>query len=165
MKEHILIAGEVIAVLENIKTGKIQRFYGKNIVTDDGDEYYATAVPGSASWAVTGMRLGSDPASADVAKGDTDVNSFLSGTEQAIDAGYPMTDDDDSDNVSSVDILTWRVSYGSSASNVDSIGEVSIVDSNTGPVKALCHAVFAAAFSKTSDDTLKVFVNHQFLGS
>jgi hypothetical protein len=76
-----------------------------------------------------------------------------------------MTDDSDSDNVSSVDIVTWRVSYGSSASNVDSISEISLVDSLTGPVKALCHAVFAAPFGKTSDDTLKVFVNHQFLGS
>jgi hypothetical protein len=165
MKDSILLAGEVLAVLENQKTGKIRRYFGKNLVTNDGDEYYATSVPGSASWDVVGMRLGSDPASADVAKGDTDVASFLSGTNQLLDAGYPMTDDNDSDNVSSVDILSWRVSFGSSASNVDSISEISLVDSIDGPVKALCHAVFATPFGKTSDDTLKVFVNHQFLGS
>ena len=159
------LKGLVVCVLTDQFGRPISRAESENIVTNDGDQYYAEASMGSESWAVTGMRLGSDPASADVAKADTDVNSFLTGTQQDIDSGYPKTDDDDSDNVSSVDIVTWRVSYGSSAANVNSISEVSIVDSNTGPVKALCHAVFATPFAKTSDDTLKVFVNHEFSGT
>ena len=165
MKDKMLLAGICVAVRRNQITGKIDKFFGKNIVTNDGDQFYAEASMGSESWSVVGMRLGSDPASADVAKDDTDVNSFLTGTQQLIDSGYPMTDDTDSDNVSSVDIVSWRVSYGSSAANVTSISELSLVDSATGPVKALCHAVFATPFAKTSDDTLKVFVNHQFSGT
>ena len=165
MRENMLLAGEVIAVRINRKTGQVDRFTGKNLVTNDGDQYYAEAVVNSESFPVLGMRLGSDPASADVAKTDTDVNSFLTGSNQDIDAGYPMTDDTDGDNVSSNDILTWRVSYGSSAANVNSISEVSLVDSHVAPNNAICHAVFATPFNKTSDDTLKVFVNHEFLGT
>jgi hypothetical protein len=165
INEKMLLAGEVLAVKQNIKTGRQEFIFGKNIITNDGDQYYAEASVGSESWSVAGMRMGSDPASADVAKGDTDVNSFLAGTNKAIDAGYPKTDDDDSDNVSSVDIVTWRVSYAAGDANVNSISEVSLVDSHAGPVKALCHAVFAAPFNKTSDDTLKVFINHTFEGS
>jgi len=165
MNDKMLLAGEVVAVLENRITNKKRFFATRNLITTDGDTYYAEASMGSESWSVAGMRLGWDPASADVAKADTDVNSYLAGTQQAIDAGYPMTDDTDGDNVSSNDIVSWRVSYGSSAANVTSISEIAIVDNITSPTKALCHAVFATAFAKTSDDTLKVFVNHEFLGS
>ena len=165
MEDKMLLAGICVAVRRNKITGKIDKFFGKNIVTNDGDQYYAEATCNSESWSVVGMRLGWDPASADVAKADTDVNSFLTGTQQLTDSGYPKTNDDDGDNVSSVDIVSWRVSYGSSAANVTSISELSLVDNITSPTKALCHAVFATAFAKTSDDTLKVFVNHQFSGT
>ena len=165
MNDHLLLAGEVVAILKNKRTGNQYKFVTRNLVTNAGDQYYAEASVGSESWSVVGMRLGWDPASADVAKADTDVNSFLTGTNQNLDAGYPMTDDSDGDNVSSVDIVSWRVSYGSSAANVGSISEIALVDNIASPTKALCHAVFATAFAKTSDDTLKIFVNHEFLGS
>jgi len=166
MKSTMLLAGTVIAVRENKKTGRKDTYVTKNLVTQDGCQYYAEAVPGSASWAVAGMRLGSDPASADVASGDTDVNSFLAGTGHDIDAGYPVTSDDDTDNTgAATDVVTWRVSYGAAEGNVNSISEVALVDSHGGPTKALCHAVFSSPFNKTSDDTLKVFVNHEMQGS
>ena len=138
----------------------------KNLVTDNGDLYYAEAAMGSESWTPTGFRMGTDPASADVAKADNDVNSFATGTNQLTDAGYPKTNDDDGDNTGAgTDIVSWRVSFGTSAANVNSLGEIAICDSLTGPTKALCHAVFSAPFNKTSDDTLKVFVNHTFTGA
>ena len=163
-KEKLILAGEVIVVRENMITGEKKRFVTRNLITNDGDIFYAHKAFGSDYWTPGFFRMGSDPASADVAKSDTDVNSFLATTNQAIDGGYPKADDDDADNVSSLDILTWRCSYGTGAANVNSISEIAICDSSTSPSKALCHAVFATPFAKTSDDTLKVFVNHEFLG-
>ena len=156
----------VVAVLINEKTGRKQFIEGKNLVTDDGDQYYAEGAVGSPSKAMVGFQLGSDPASADVAKGDTDVNSYLA--NKATDVTYPQTSDNDTDNTSGgMDVVTWRCSFGAADANVTSIGEVAVVNSigDGLPTAAICHAVFATPFNKTSDDTLKVIINHEFSGS
>ena len=160
------LSGNCVAVLRNAKTGEIRRFTAENLVTDDGDQYYAEGAVGSPSKAMQGFQLGSDPASADVAKADTDVNSYLA--SKATDGTYPQTSDDDTDNSSgAVDVVTWRCSFGAGEANVNSISEVAVVNSigDGLPTAAICHAVFATPFNKTSDDTLKVFVNHEFSGS
>lgn len=151
----------VIAVLGS----KDKRFFivGKNIVTDAGDQYYAEAAVGSPSWTVAGMRLGTGTTAP--TKTDTDVSTFLTGSAKAIDTGYPTTNDTDTDNTGAgVDVITWRVSYGTSEANGTGISEGAIVDNLTTPTKALTHFLFATAFDKTSSDTLKVFVNHTFNG-
>lgn len=136
---------------------------GKNIVTNDGDQYYAEGAVGTPSWSVAGMRLGTGTTAP--AKTDTDVTTLLSGSEKAIDTGYPTTNDTDPDNTGAgVDIVTWRVSYGTSEANGTGIAEGAIVDNITTPTKALTHFLFASAFDKTSNDTLKVIVNHTFNG-
>jgi len=153
----------VVAVLENRKTGRCRLIPGFNVVTDDGDQYYAEGAAGSPSWAVGGMRLGTGVTSP--TKSDTDVTTFLAGSGKAIDGTYPTTADSDSDNTGAgVDVVTWRVSYGTTEANGTSIAELAIVDNITTPTKALTHALFAATFDKTSSDTLKVFCNHTFNG-
>lgn len=152
----------VVAVLKG--RDDIQRLIpGANVVTDDGDQYYAEAAAGAPSWAVGGMRLGTDNTAP--TKSDTDVTSFLSGSGKAMDSGYPKTNDDDTDNTGAgADIVTWRVSYGTGEANGTGIVELAIVDNITTPTKALAHALFSAGFDKTSSDTLKVFVNHTMNG-
>jgi len=49
--------------------------------------------------------------------------------------------------------------------NIASIDECAIVDNRTTPTAALCHAEFSPSFTKTSADTLKIFVNHTFNGT
>lgn len=165
-KDHLLLAGNVIVIKQNIITKEKKTFVSNNLIVNNGDLFYAEASMGSESWTPGFMRLGIDPASGDIAKGDNDVNSFEAGGNQAIDAGYPQTDDGDSDNTGAgTDIVSWRTSFGTSAANITSLSEIAVVNSSTSPDKAVCHAVFAAPFNKTSDDTLKVFVNHEFLGS
>ena len=162
----IKMSGNCCAILTNAKTGKQKKFFAENLVTNDGDQYYAEGAVGSPSKAMQGFQLGSDPASADVAKTDTDVNSYLA--SKATDGSYPQTSDDDTDNSSgAVDVVTWRCSFGAAEANVDSISEVAVVNSigDGQPDAAICHAVFATPFNKTSDDTLKVIVNHEFSGS
>jgi len=155
----------VVAVLRNKNSLIPSVSYGKNIVTDVGDVYYAKLsageTPTPASWA--GFRLGTS--TTPVTKADTDVNTEDSNGRKAIDAGYPLTNDSDPDNTGSgADIVTWRVSYTKAEAVINNIAEGAIVDSLTTPTSALAHWLFSTPFSKTADDTLKVFVNHRFNG-
>jgi hypothetical protein len=138
--------------------------FGKNLVTDDGDQYYAQLGAAEAtSNSYVGFRLGTGTASP--TKSDTDVQTEDSAGRKAVDGGYPKTDDDDTDNSSAdIDIITWRVSYTTAEANITNIAEGAIVDSITTPTSALCRWTFAASFTKTSNDTLKVFVNHRMNG-
>lgn len=166
--EKIQIVGKVVAVLENKKTGKKTIIHGVNIVTNDGDTYYAQSavaesVDDDFDGGSSGLRLGSDNTTP--VKADTDVTTFLTGSDHGLDATYPLTDDPDTDNTGSgVDIVTWRYSYTTAEGNVDGIIEGAIVDNKGTPTAALTHFLFAASFNKTSSDTLKIFVNHTFNG-
>jgi hypothetical protein len=165
--DRIGLTGKIIAVLENQQTGHKQIHIAKNIVTNEGDKYYAQMAADETpdtDFSSGGIRLGTGFSSAD--KDDTDVDSEDSDGRQDIDTGYPKTDDDDGDNSGSgADIVTWRFSYSTSEGNIASIDECAIVDNKTTPTAALCHAEFSPAFTKTSADTLKIFVNHTFNGT
>jgi hypothetical protein len=156
----------VLAVLGN-QSGQVL-IPAANIVTNDGDIYYAQMVCGETptddfDHSNAGLRLGS--ANTAPAKTDTDVTTFLSSSGHALDATYEKTNDGDADNTGAgTDIVTWRYSYTTSEGNVSGIQEGAIVDNRTTPTAALTHFLFASSFSKTSSDTLKVFVNHTMNG-
>jgi hypothetical protein len=155
----------VAAVLRNKENGNVDIIPGCNIVTNAGDEYYAErGALETPNFTVAGLRLGTGVTSP--TKTSTDVTTFLAGSGKAIDGTYPKTNDGDTDNTgAAVDSVTWRVSYTTAEANGANIAEGAIVDNLTTPTKALTHFLFSAAFTKTSNDTLKVFVNHNFLGS
>jgi hypothetical protein len=169
------IVGNIWAVLENVKTGEKRKFHTHNIVTNAGDEYYAErAAAETPNFTVAGMRLGTNagspsaPQKTDVKLQTTTGSSLLVGSEKAIDGGYPKSNDDDTDNPGAgADICTWRVSYLTSEANAADIASLDLPDSLTdGSItKSLCVANFSSKFTKTSSDTLKVFVNHEFTGS
>lgn len=155
----------VAAVLKNVKTGEEKTHWGANLVTTEGDKYYAEAAVGAPSWAVAGIRLGTDTTTP--AKGNTDVITELAGAEgrKAIDATYPMVSDSDGDNTGAgASIVSWRVTYTTNEAIGSNIAELALVDNITAPTKALTRVKFSAPFTKTTNDTLKVFVNHTFQG-
>lgn len=167
--EDVQIIGRVLAVLKNKKTGNIKIIHGVNIVTNDGDVYYAQSACGETPTddfdhaTNAGLRLGSDNTAP--TKSDTDVTTFLTGSDHVIDGTYPKSNDGDSDNTGAgVDVVTWRYSYSTSEGNVSGIIEGAIVDNKGTPTAALTHFLFTASFNKTSSDTLKVFVNHTMNG-
>lgn len=154
------IKGRGFAVLTNVKTGEVRKIPIKNLITNDGDRRYATlGAEEPAYFSVAGARLGKGLNAP--AKGDSDVQTFLAGSGKAIDGDYPKTDDDDGVNPGSpgVDVVTWRISYTTGEANGTDITEVALVDNISSPTKALCRALFDAAFDKTSNDTLKIFLN------
>lgn len=138
-----------------------------NIVTNDGDQYYAEAAVGAPSWTVAGVRLGTSTTAP--TKADMDVTTFLAGSGKAMDGTYPMTNDTDADNAAGkgIDVVSWRISFGTAEGNGTGINELALVDNIVTPTKALTHALFEVAdrpFNKTSSDTLKVFINHTMNG-
>lgn len=167
-QEREWIFGQVLAVRRHAHLDLELVIPGLNIVTDDGDTYYAQMAAGETPTddfdaAGAGLRLGSS--NTDPTKSDTDVTTFIAGTGHALDATYEKTDDDDTDNTGAdVNVVTWRYSYITSEGNGTGIVEGAIVDDRTTPTAALTHFEFAAAFDKSTSDTLKILVNHSFTG-
>jgi hypothetical protein len=157
----------VLAVLTNVEHGGSLVIPGKNIVSNQGDKYYAQRAAGETATilfhSIGGLRMGS--ANTAPVKTATDVTTFLAGSGHTVAAGYPKTNDTDADNTGAlVDAVTWFYSYTTAEGNVSGIQEGAIVDNITTPTQCVSHFLFAASFSKTSANTLKVFVNHTFNG-
>lgn len=175
-KSSIAMFTNVSAVLTH-EDGSKDIYYGKNIVTDQGDRYYASTIVGTlahlnttADFRGTGyMRLGTSLTAA--TKSDTDVGSFIANGSVALDSTYPKVSDTDSDNTGAgADIVTWRFTFGTGIGNANSISEAAITGGATGYAggaagTALTRFLFASTFNKTSSDTLKVFVNHEMRGT
>jgi hypothetical protein len=65
-----------------------------------------------------------------------------------------------------MDIVTFLASYAKADFNHAAISHGIITNATPGVAEPLLTGyAFAAAFAKTADDTLKVFVNHDFTGS
>lgn len=186
INNKVNIRGQVIAVLTNVKTGKKRTFITHNIVTDAGDLYYSER----SALLTTGTPISPVPTNFTDTNGVPDMimelydntpannapdkaanRSDLLGTiapssAQPMDATYPLVNDPDADNTGSgTDIITYRRSYTVSQANLDDITDLILTNPSPGASEpVITHAEFAAAFDKTSADTLKVFVNHQMNG-
>jgi hypothetical protein len=172
-KEGKMIANDRIGItgtgfgLLTHANGEVEIIPLKNIVTTAGDLFYAQSAASqtpTVNFKAGGARLGSG--STTPTKADTSVTTFLTGTGHAIDSGYPKTADTDAANSGSgVSTITWRFSYLAGEGNAVNIIEGAIVNSITSPTTCLCHFLFSAAFTKTSSDTLTLYVNHLFYGA
>lgn len=153
--------------------------YTHNLVTDDGEIYYAKQGAGETQatnedFGGKGSGTGYFDMSTTAyteAEGDAyaqyDVSSTasISGSIQTFTAGYPKTNDTgDTDNTGdAVDAVSYAVNYSASAWN-DATVEQGCIHDNSSPVSAtkLLSVFSFTSFAKTSSDTLKVFVNHAF---
>ncbi len=138
---------------------------GSNIVTNDGDLFYAQLMAGEATTnTFTTHELGSagTPGKTAIRSGFTAIAS----TQKVQAATYPKTNDADADNTGAgTDIRTTLASYAKADFNDPAIthGWVTNPAPAAGEVLLTGYA-FAASFGKTANDTLKVFVNHEALG-
>lgn len=142
----------------------VQLILGKNLVTNDGDLYYAKKAAGEIPiCSYVGIRLGTGVIP--VTKNDTDVTIENSLGRKLTDEGYPRTDDPDPINTESdVDAVTWRFSYTMDEGNITGIAEGAIVNDLENPTSALTHFLFNEVFDKTDVQAMKIFVNHKFNG-
>jgi hypothetical protein len=137
-----------------------------NIVTDAGDVYYAQR--GAAESPTNAFGVAELASAGTPAKGaDRSAFTMIGSTEKAHTATYPKTNDGDADNTGAgVDIVSFLVSYTKTDFTAASITHGIITNVTPGASEPILTGyAFAAAFEKTADDTLKVFVNHTFTGS
>jgi hypothetical protein len=165
---------KVVVVLQRAD-GTKETHESKNIVTDAGDLYYAqrgvNTLPTNfttGAGVFDGIMELYNGASSAPAKGNNRSNlaGLATGSGKAMDSTYPKVNDTDPDNTGAgTDIVTYLVSYITSEANASNIADVIITNPSPGASEPLLmHAEFASAFTKTSSDTLKVFVNHQMNG-
>lgn len=140
---------------------------GANIVTDDGDTFYAQSMADGGESPVqtfTTHELGTagTPGKAANRSNFTQIGS----TQKLNSAGYAKTNDGDSDNTGSgVDINTHLASYAKADFNDTAITHGWITNPTPGASEVLLTGyAFSGSFPKTANDTLKVFVNHEALG-
>ena len=162
----------VCIVKENTLTGQKTWLYTHNIVTNDGDLYYAQQAvegPPTSDFGGSSGRMELRTGSATPAKGHvySDVTTPVTASRKAIDSNYPKTADDDSDNTGSgTDIATWRTSWTTGDFNSNAIIGGCFHVGGASPAsgtKLLTHFSITS-FNKTASDTLKIFVNHTFNG-
>jgi hypothetical protein len=139
-----------------------------NIVTDEGDKYYAQNAASESPTNAFGVQV---MCSAGTPAKGADYADFtaISGSTKAHTATYPKTNDGDSDNTGAdVDIVTYLVSYTKADFNDAAISHGVITNATpvvSPPTPLLTGYAFDDPFAKSANDTLKVFVNHEFLGS
>lgn len=186
VNDELNIRGSVVVVFTNVETGEKRTFITHNIVTDAGDLFYAER----GALLTVGATIGPVPTNFTDANGVPDMimelydntpanNAPAKGNDRGdllgtiapssakvIDATYPKVNDGDSDNTGAgTDIITYRVSYITSEANLADITDVILTNPAPGATEPVInHAEFGASFTKTSADTLKVFVNHRMNG-
>lgn len=142
-----------------------------NIVTSDGDVFYAQSGAGEATTNAfdifelfTGREVSGVPAKTDD-RSNYDTLAIAS-TQKVHTAGFPKSNDTDPDNTGGgLAVTTFSVSYTKTDFNNPAITHGIIT--NVAPATAepiLTGFQFASSFAKTADDTLKIFVNHTHTG-
>lgn len=175
---------QVILVLKDAATGKVECRYecDPNIVTNWGDQYYAER--GAAQTPAITFNVGQMVVAASFTKaasvhGKTARFSFFARVHSSysgrktFDSGYPKTADTDTDNTGrTIDAVTYKRTYTTSQANtmIRAIGVCRRNAVTTSGAAAsnrlLAYKTLNSAqqVTKTSSQTLVVYVNHTFLG-
>ncbi len=153
---------------------RIKRFFkGINLVGNEGDKFYAQAAASESPTndftdASGRQELGNG---AQGTPGKTDTYSALitpvTASRKIIDATYPKTNDGDADNTgAAVDTDSWLTSWTKADFNAVGITGGVVHDAAASPIAGSVLLTYwtISAFNKTADDTLKIFINHNFLG-
>ena len=171
--EQVDIGGLVLAIVTDEETGLQRVYQTHNIVTDAGDEYYAEAGAQKGGESVTNdfdsMSLGTSASAAPAKGNDSDDITEIASTNKLVKATYPKTNDTgDADNTGdAVDAVTWTFEWaGADFNSVVITDGVILVGALGAAEPLLTHFEFTGGvFTKGATDTLKVIVNHTFLGS
>ncbi|NIT99633.1 MAG: hypothetical protein GWN01_01415 [Nitrosopumilaceae archaeon] len=155
-------------------------YYGKNIVTDAGDEFYAqelspqVATPTNDFFGSNNRIELQNPGTADTpAKTDTygDVTSPITASRDTLETGYPTDNDTETFNTGKdVDALTYK--YLHAEGDFDTEGANNITGgcihvggaTPAAGTPLLSHFNYTTPFGKSSTDQLITYINHKFNG-
>lgn len=158
----------VLCIFEGPSYGGKLLVPAHNIVSDDGDVYYAElgaaeAVSNDFKAGIFELQSAGTPGKA----ANRSTFTAIASTQKTIDATYPQTNDGDADNTGAgIDIVSYRVSYTKTDFNASGITHGIITNPTPGASEPILtgFALPDAPFQKTANDTLKVFVNHTMNG-
>lgn len=173
---NIAIKGLVVAVLTDPQGKVLSRKEVHNIVTNDGDLFYAQLADaffnaseptnftdGGGNFDAI-MELYDNTGNAPAKTSNRSDAGVQIGSGKAMDAGYPKINDDDADNTGAgTDIITYRVSFTTGEVN-GSIDEVILTNPAPGASEPVITFADGLNTTKTSSNGLKVFINHEMLG-
>lgn len=168
-KELLRIAqGDALLILENHLTGKIRKIWGRNIITNEGDKWYAQKACGESPANNFANMYLATAGPATPAKTDN-YGSFTvaSGSEKAKTGGYPMTNDTDADNTGKgVDIVSWKHEYATSDGPFTNIQWAFIAKAGASGTDPILNSYkWGSPWSKDTATSAKIFANHEMLGS
>lgn len=150
-----------------------QFLHGKNLITDDGDLYYAQQAAGESPTNDFASANGRQELGNGVQGTPNKTNTYsalitpVTASRKVIDGTYPKTNDGDSDNTGSgTDIVTWLTSWTKADFNAVGLTGGVLHNAAASPAGGSVLLTYwtITAFDKTADDTLKVFINHEFRG-
>jgi hypothetical protein len=165
--DSLPVKENVIALVRHAD-GSVTRHETHNIVTNEGDKYYAQKACGETPTnAFTNLVLGSTGTPSTGKASNYGSITPIASTSKAVSTGYPKTNDNDANNTGAgVAIVTWKFAYSAGDFTAASVTEGIVTTSAasaTDPV--LNHFAFVDAFAVTATDALTVFVNHEMSGS
>ena len=155
------------------KDGKlIERFHGKNIVTDTGAELYAErgAGIGSPPALPTGMKLGTGSTAVARSGAGAALTTYLAGSNKAFDGGFPASSQPGGAGTA------WRIQYKRTyapgeATTASPITEAVIVnetisnDDTSTAAETISRVLVTGISAKGASDTLTATWNHDLLGA
>lgn len=147
----------------------LERFEGKNLVTQVGDQVYGERGGGvsGAPAAPTGMRLGTGGTAVAKTGAGAALVTYLSGSNKAFDATYPQS----ALNGSSRRITYKRTYAAGEATTASAITEAVIVndtiatDATSTAANTISRILVTGISAKGASDTLTATWNHDLLGA
>jgi hypothetical protein len=158
----------VVVVLEKGNgEKKIWRYEDINIVTDEGDRYYAQKAAGETptnNFNTMYLGNGTQPTWSKTSNHGT-LAGLISGSAKTVASGYPKTNDTDPDNTGGgVDVVTWKFAWAKADFSANGINQADISVAGATAASPILTGFNMTAFDKTFNDTLTIFVNHSFEG-
>ncbi len=162
----------ICAITQDSLSGYQQWHWASNIVTNDGDIFYAKQGAGETpatneNFAIGRCELRTGTATPAKADTYTNVTTPVTTSRDTLEVGYPKTNDTSADNTGgATDAVSYKYYWATTDFNANGITGGCVHDNATpsGATKLLTHWTFSASFSKTSTDTLTLFVNHTMNG-
>lgn len=170
VRSEALFTGDVVWAMVDALTHEITRG-GRthNLITDVGDQFYGERAAGIASppGQVTGMKLGTSNAAVTKSGAGAALGSYLSGSHQGIEAGFPT-----SSKPGSARRIIWQSTWAAGvATTASTIQEAVIVnntlaDATSTAANTIARTVFDPAIgTKLSTEYLVITWAHDLLGA
>lgn len=165
------IMGTLILERFNADGELIERFEGKNLVTDVGDQLYAERGSGAGSPALpTGMKLGTGSTAVAKTGAGAALVTYLSGSNKAFDGGFPASSQPG--GAGTARRITYKRTYAAGeATSASPITEAVIVtetisnDDTSTAAETISRILVAGISAKGASDTLTATWYHDLLGA